>query len=106
MVELLKTDTDLKVKVTDTGKGVSPDQINHIFEKFDRGKEVPKNSAGLGLGLYVAKVVIEQHKGKIWVESKGEGKGSTFVFSVPIKNNLENSTFDLTQHQSLAENNA
>ncbi len=102
VVELSETDQDLIIKVTDTGKGVTVEQEKSIFEKFDRGKEKSKNSAGLGLGLYVAKIVIEQHNGKIWVESQGEGKGSTFAFSIPIKNNLENSTFDLTKTQKIS----
>ena len=87
------------VKVTDTGRGVSPEQVGHIFNKFDRGKSPANNSTGLGLGLYVAKVVIEQHNGKIWAESKGEGKGSSFIFTLPIKNKLENKVFDLTKNQ-------
>jgi signal transduction histidine kinase len=62
------------------------------------GKSPARNSSGLGLGLYVAKVIVEQHKGKIWVESKGEGKGSSpSSFTVPINTKLENSTFDLAQ---------
>jgi signal transduction histidine kinase len=99
-VELSKTTKDLKVKVTDTGKGVTADQAQHIFEKFDRGKSAARNSSGLGLGLYVAKFIVEQHKGKVWVESKGEGKGSSFIFTVPIKAKLDNTVFDLTKTQN------
>jgi len=43
------------------------------------------HTEGLGLGLYVAKLFMEAHKGKIWAESDGEGKGSSFCFSIPIK---------------------
>src|SRR5258708_704711 len=98
-VSLSKTKKDLMVKVTDSGKGVAPSQISQIFEKYDRGKNAARNSSGLGLGLYVAKVIVEQHKGKIWVESKGEGKGSSFIFTVPIMAKLENSEFDLAKTQ-------
>jgi signal transduction histidine kinase len=101
VVDLSKTATDVVLKVTDTGKGVTEVQKKSIFEKFDRGKEAAKNSSGLGLGLYVAKVIIEQHKGKIWVESKGEGKGSTFCFSIPLKSDLKAETFDLTKDQKV-----
>lgn len=83
---------DIKFSVTDTGKGIAPEEATSIFQKFSRGKESVKQSAGLGLGLYVAKIVIEQHKGKIWAESKGVGLGSSFIFSIPIKNDLSETT--------------
>ncbi len=98
-VSVSKTAKDLILKVKDSGRGVLRTQLNEIFEKYDRGKSPARNSTGLGLGLYVAKVVVEQHKGKIWVESKGEGKGSTFAFSIPIKAKLEKTVFDLTKDQ-------
>lgn len=91
---------DLVFKVTDTGKGVNPGEAERLFQKFGRGIDSKRYTAGLGLGLYVAKIVIAQHKGKLWVESKGEGKGSTFIFSLPLKNDLEvsgTSVFDLTK---------
>lgn len=94
----LECDHDnIMLKVTDTGRGVKLGMLESVFDKFDRGKEMPKNSTGLGLGLYVAKVIIGQHNGKIWAESEGEGKGSTFIFTIPIKNNLVKSEFDLTK---------
>ncbi len=101
-VDLSATETDVILRVTDTGRGVKAEMIQSIFDKFDRGKEAVRNSTGLGLGLYVAKVIIDQHMGKIWVESSGEGKGSSFIFSIPIKNNLEKSEFDLTKDQKIS----
>ncbi len=90
---------EILFSVTDTGKGIGPNEKTSIFEKFSRGKESVRQSAGLGLGLYVAKVVIEQHKGKIWAESEGDGKGSTFVFSLPIHTDLHATTLlDLTKN--------
>jgi len=86
---LSKTRDEIKFEVEDTGKGMNDINKNSIFEKFSRGRESIKQSAGLGLGLYVAKVIIAQHKGKIWAESRGEGKGSTFIFSLPIHNDLK-----------------
>ncbi len=99
-VVLSKTKKDLMVKVTDTGRGVAPEQVATVFEKYDRGKTAARNSSGLGLGLFVAKVVVEQHKGKIWLESKGEGKGSSFIFTIPINTKMESSVFDLTKTQN------
>lgn len=98
-VELTKTDEDVMVKVTDTGRGVKPEQKESIFQKFDRGGKESKDSMGLGLGLYVAKVIMDQHHGRIYVESAGEGKGSTFIMTIPLKSKLEHSTYDFTKKQ-------
>ncbi|MEJ0021841.1 MAG: ATP-binding protein [Candidatus Doudnabacteria bacterium] len=99
-VTLSQTKTDVILKVTDSGRGVAPGQLGEIFKKYERGASPARNSSGLGLGLYVAKVIIDQHKGKIWVESKGEGKGSSFIFSLPIKAQLTDSEFDLAKGQA------
>jgi signal transduction histidine kinase len=84
-----KTPTDLVMKVKDTGRGVDPKIAPTLFSKYTRGKDAATAATGLGLGLYVAKVIIEQNHGRIWVESEGEGKGSTFIFSLPLKSDLE-----------------
>ncbi|MBP7927686.1 GAF domain-containing protein [Patescibacteria group bacterium] len=74
--------------VKDTGKGITPDMKDLLFRKFSRGKDSFKlHTEGVGLGLYVAKMLIDQHGGKIWADSDGEGKGSTFSFTIPIKGN-------------------
>ncbi len=78
----------LRVDVTDTGKGIDPDVISSLFQKYSRGKDSVTHATGIGIGLYVAKVVIENHKGTIGAESPGEGKGATFYFTLPIKNDL------------------
>ncbi len=98
-VRLKITDNnELRLEISDSGRGVSPENAQHLFEKYKRGQDSIKDSPGLGLGLYVAKIIIEQHKGKIWVESPGEGKGSTFIFTLPINNNLKATTLlDLTK---------
>ena len=57
-----------------------------LFNKFVRTKDANKtNVIGTGLGLYVAKQMVEAHKGKVWVESDGLGKGSTFFIELPVK---------------------
>jgi len=71
--------------VKDTGMGISPDIKASLFKKFSRGKDSFRiHTEGVGLGLYVAKMLIDAHQGKIWAESEGVGKGSTFVFSLPL----------------------
>lgn len=71
--------------VKDTGMGISKENMQHLFKKFSRGEGTfLVHTEGLGLGLYVAKMIVEAHQGKIWAESEGDGKGSTFSFSIPI----------------------
>ena len=80
-VELVKSPINGKIQLTvkDTGLGIAPDVIPNLFSKFVRAKNGNKsNIHGTGLGLYVAKEIINAHGGRIWVESEGEGKGSTF----------------------------
>jgi signal transduction histidine kinase len=91
-VTIFQFDDEICFAVKDNGKGIGQEDRKNIFQKYSRGKESIKQSAGLGLGLYVAKIIVEQHKGKIWAESDGEGKGSTFLFSIPIHNNLKQTT--------------
>jgi signal transduction histidine kinase len=91
-VKIFQKETVIQFEVTDSGKGISKEDSLTIFQKYTRGKESIKQSAGLGLGLYVAKIIIEQHKGKIWAESRGVNKGSAFMFSIPIKNGLRKTT--------------
>ncbi len=64
--------------VTDTGLGMTPETIKSLFQKFSRGNGVKVNMGGSGLGLYLAKQIVESHKGRIWIESSGLNKGSTF----------------------------
>ena len=77
---------DILVSVADTGIGVEADQVEKLFSKFgqlEAGREkAPLRSSGLG--LYIAKGIVEGWKGKIWVESAGTKMGSTFYFTVPI----------------------
>jgi len=69
-----------EVSVTDSGAGIAPEHHQEIFEDFMR---VDKNTSGMGLGLAIAKRLIQAHRGKIWVESEAQG-GSTFAFLLPM----------------------
>ena len=85
-VEAERKGKKLIVSVTDTGIGVSPKYQKKIFEEFYQAHTGPKDKTpGTGLGLPLSRSFIEMHGGKIWVESKGKGKGSRFVFSLPIR---------------------
>ncbi|MBC7073976.1 hypothetical protein H5T58_01145, partial [Candidatus Parcubacteria bacterium] len=73
------------VEVRDTGAGMTKEEISKLFESFSRGSAGQRFwTEGAGLGLYVAKKIVELHKGKIWAESAGKGKGSTFFVELPI----------------------
>ena len=70
----------------DFGIGIRPEDIVNLFKKFSRGQGTSTiHTEGTGLGLYVAKEMVEAHQGKIWAESKGRGRGSKFWFELPIK---------------------
>lgn len=75
-----------KIEITDMGEGMTKEEISHLFESFSRGKAGARLwTEGIGLGLYVAKKFIDIHNGKIWAESPGKNKGSTFYIELPIK---------------------
>jgi len=72
------------ITVADTGLGIPPDEIPHVFERFRRVRSGAAQSiAGTGLGLTIVKQIVEMHGGKIWVES-AVGHGSAFHFTVPL----------------------
>ncbi|MGB2868830.1 MAG: ATP-binding protein [Bacteroidota bacterium] len=74
----------VRVSVTDTGRGIPQEAHETIFEKFVQVKEASETTPGsVGLGLAIAREVVEAHGGKIWVDSK-PGKGSTFFFTIPL----------------------
>jgi len=71
--------------VKDTGKGIAKEDLTKLFNKFFRvaGGPAEQASKGNGLGLYLSKAIVDLHKGKVWAESEGLGKGSTFSFCLP-----------------------
>ncbi len=85
-VKLVKTkENKARLAIKDTGIGMDAEELALLFGKFVRGKKTPRLwTEGSGLGLYVAKKIIEEHKGNVWAESEGEGKGSTFFVELPV----------------------
>ncbi len=75
------------ISIHDSGIGLTENEISKIFTQFGKieryGQGFDILSEGSGLGLYISKKIIELHNGKIWVESNGRNKGSTFYFSLP-----------------------
>jgi len=87
-VSLKKNQNKVEISVEDNGAGIPKDQHPRIFTKFFRGTNVVKiDTEGSGLGLYIAKNIIEAHKGKILFKSS-EGKGTTFSLIFPIRKNI------------------
>ncbi len=80
-----KSENDIKVVVEDNGKGIAAENLQKVFDKFYRvDQHLKKLEAGFGLGLAICKKIIELHKGKLWAESDGLGKGSRFIFTIPV----------------------
>jgi signal transduction histidine kinase len=73
---------EVQISICDTGEGIAPEKIKTIFERFSQLHN--QDRRGIGLGLYIAKMMIEEHPGRIWVESK-LGEGSTFHFTLPLR---------------------
>ncbi|MEP7037337.1 MAG: HAMP domain-containing sensor histidine kinase [Acidobacteriota bacterium] len=73
-----------EIRIKDSGVGLAPKELKRIFKRFYRVPNVSTQKAkGTGLGLYIVRTLIKKHKGKIWVESKGEEKGSIFIVQIP-----------------------
>lgn len=79
------------ISIKDTGVGISEEDRGKLFGKlFERGEHAEKMfTTGRGIGLYITYKIIEAHKGRIWVESEGEGKGSSFFIELPIGENVK-----------------
>jgi len=83
-------DQQLVVTVKDNGVGISPTNLGQLFQKFSRiGDWSTQRVSGTGLGLYISRALVEIHHGRVWADSEGEGKGSTFYFSLPLATHSE-----------------
>jgi CheY-like chemotaxis protein len=75
----------IEISVTDTGVGISPDFLPHVFERFRQADaSTTRRQGGLGLGLAIVKQLTELHGGTVRAKSPGEGQGATFVIALPI----------------------
>jgi len=74
---------EVRVWVRDNGRGIPPGDLEKVFRRFYRTG--PRVEGSTGLGLAIAKGIVEAHGGRAWCESEGEGKGSTFFFTLPLK---------------------
>jgi signal transduction histidine kinase len=75
----MKDNTEVTITIKDTGAGIHPEILPRLFTKF-----ATKSDMGTGLGLYISKVIVEAHAGRIWAENNSDGKGATFAFTLPL----------------------
>ena len=86
-VQLDSNESEARVSVTDEGIGIASEHLDHIFDRFYRVYQVEQgaeHSGGSGLGLAIARTTFEIHGGKIWADSLGQGKGTTFYCTLPL----------------------
>lgn len=85
-LRLERTDAELRISVTDTGRGIDPAFLPYVFERFRQADgSTTRSYGGLGLGLSIARHLTEMHGGTIRAESDGEGHGATFTVTLPVK---------------------
>jgi CheY-like chemotaxis protein len=84
-IQLESIDTQAQITVSDTGKGISPEFLPHVFEYFRQADSTTtRRFGGLGLGLAIVRHLVELHGGTIWAESPGEGQGAIFMLRLPL----------------------
>ncbi len=88
-----KSEPFVQIYVKDTGIGLTKEQANRIFDEFYKTDDSRHKLDSTGLGLTICKNIIEKHNGKIWVDSNGEGKGTTIYFTIPSSDIIYDRSF-------------
>lgn len=84
-IQLDRTEAQATIRVTDTGQGIAPDFLPHIFERFRQADSTStRRHGGLGLGLAIVRHLVEMHRGTVSADSEGEGRGATFAVALPL----------------------
>ncbi|MBE9473976.1 MAG: HAMP domain-containing protein [Chloroflexi bacterium] len=85
-ITAIRHEDEIYISISDTGIGIPAEHLEHLFTRFYRiDKSRSRVGGGSGIGLTIAKHLVEAHGGRIWVESPGSGKGSTFTFTLPVE---------------------
>jgi two-component system phosphate regulon sensor histidine kinase PhoR len=87
IVRVKDEENTIQVQVVDTGMGIKKEDLERVFEPFSAIKKATYVK-GTGLGMSVARGLIQTHGGRIWAESPGEGQGATFTFTLPRRKEL------------------
>jgi signal transduction histidine kinase len=84
-IQAYKEDSTLRVAVSDQGAGIAAENLPHLFEKFYQvDSSITRAAGGMGMGLPIAKELVELHGGRIWLESGGLGQGTRAIFTIPV----------------------
>lgn len=84
-VRLAKIESHIEIAVSDTGKGIAPEFLPYIFDRFRQADQTTtRRQGGLGLGLSIVRQLVEMHGGTIGADSRGEGKGAEFIVKLPV----------------------
>lgn len=84
-IAAMQREHEVQISIRDTGIGIAPEHLPHIFTRFYRAdKSRSRAAGGSGIGLTIARHLVEAHAGRIWATSPGQGKGSTFIFTLPV----------------------
>lgn len=98
-IDLVLDNSQAKIQVTDTGKGINSHFLPYVFEYFrQENSSSTRNTGGLGLGLAIVKYLVELHGGNIQVESPGIGKGTTFTVEIPLMSDVQIGTETNNNH--------
>jgi PAS domain S-box-containing protein len=87
-VRLESADDRVQLRIRDTGKGIMPEFLPHLFDRYQQGQKNTGSQDGLGLGLTIVKNLVELHHGTIAAESEGKDKGATFTVQLPLPKTL------------------
>jgi PAS domain S-box-containing protein len=102
-VQLDSTDSQVQIQVIDTGKGISPEFLPYVFERFSQADSTTTRSyGGLGLGLAIVRHLVELHGGTVKADSLGDGQGATFTIYIP----LLQASREVEKHPNNAEKNS
>ncbi len=103
-VHLRRVNGTVEIEVTDTGRGIRADFLSHVFDRFRQAEAgATRQYAGLGLGLAIAKQLIELHGGTIRAQSEGEGRGATFTVYLPLERRYPAAQVDELADESRAQ---
>jgi signal transduction histidine kinase len=91
-IRYARSTADVELSVRDSGRGIGPDALPHLFERYWQGRDGPQPAQGLGLGLAIARRIVELHSGSIAAASQGEGFGATFTVRLPVVPESEDPT--------------
>jgi len=104
-IRLTPTSAHVDVAVSDSGVGIAPEFLPHVFDRFRQGdSRFAREHGGLGLGLAICRHLVELHGGRIYAASEGEGKGATFCVRLPVLIEWADRLPDVARdHPTLAE---